>query len=269
MATVIVWAHGSMTRYNKEIGTNSSRVIHPNLADWPLDIVASNVIKESLVTAETAMDLRGACHRLEKLDSTQIIDHIEFGDEESQITQVLNEHRLTPSQRSQELAIYEPIHVEPDYFEFPLQHDGVTLGDTLLYVQLNTRKLFDQIISAHGAESLLSDNHAVLLGLEAQPGHYTCLYLSQIINTVLPNLTILVAWPRSQTSKTHEDMEVVFVYVKSVVNPTFADSKINKSLQALSARLDMLHMESHQVIMPARSTLVPLICRKYCGREYF
>ncbi len=196
MPTFIVWAHGSMTRYGVQIPTNGCRVIHPSLANWPVDIVASNLIKECLVNAETAEDLRGACHKLEKFQSTEIVDHIVFEDEETQPTNVLLQHRLTPSPILPEFCIYQPLDVEPGYFEFLLEHDGAALGNTLLCVQLNTRKIFDQVASADGTESLLSENSAVLLFLKQNPNHYTSIFLSDVIDKILPNLTISVALPK-------------------------------------------------------------------------
>ena len=134
-------------------------------------MIASNLIKEMLVTAVTANDLQAATHRLEKLESTQIVDHIAFSDEGSSLTHVLYEHRLTPSQYLPDLAIYSPTESEDDYIRYYLAHDGLTLGNATIYIHLNTRKLVEQVVyatrAAIGSQSFLHDNHAVKGGLPA------------------------------------------------------------------------------------------------------
>ena len=137
----------------------------------PIDVIASNLIKECLVTAETAQDLRGACHRLENFQSTEIVDHVVFGDGETQPTNELLQHALTHSPILPEFCIYQPLEVEPESLEFFLEHDGAALGNTSLSIQLNTRKLLNQVASADGIKSPLSDNSAVLLFSILNPNH--------------------------------------------------------------------------------------------------
>ena len=270
MPAIIIWAHGCMTRFSRQIPTNESRVIHPSLRDWPIDVIASNLIKESLATAETAQDLRAACHRLEKMESTEIVDHMVFGDEETEPTNVLLEHRLTPSMISPELCIYQPAEVEQEYDEFPVIHDGTTLGNTSLSVQLNTRKLLGHVASADGFKSLLSNDSAVLLLLKPVAGHHTFLFLSDIIEKLLPNLTISVARPKVRHALDRDYAEVIMVRVKSESNPSFAHNEIQGYLRAVSRGWQPeIPMEEHEVVLPKRCALVPVICRKYCRTELF
>ncbi len=102
----------------------------------------------NLATAETAVDLRAPRHRLEKLPSTEIVDP----------RGVLPQHMMSPSPNSAIYAHYEPHDNEEDYFEHKLMHDDILLGNKSLSVQLNSRKLFDQVFAADGSESVLSDN---------------------------------------------------------------------------------------------------------------
>jgi hypothetical protein len=232
MPIFVVWAHGSMSR-TLQIPTNGSRVIFPNLANWPVDVIASNLIKELLVTAETAQDLRSACHRLEKFQSTEIVDHIVFGDEETQPKNVLLQHRLTPSEILPDFCIYQPLDLEPEYFEFLLEHDGIAFGNTRLFIQLNIKKLLDQVASADGTDSPLSDNSAVLLFLKPNLNHLTSIFLSDVINKILPNLTISVARPKVRNASNREKIEVILVHVKSEFNSHFADNDLRQSLERL------------------------------------
>ena len=255
----MVTTHGSMTSMNTTIPTNGLHVIHPNLKNWPIDCIAANLIKENLATAETAVDLREACNRLEKLPSTEIVDP----------RGVLLEHRLSPSPNLEMFAIYEPKEFEDDYYEYILKHDETLLGKTSFSVQLNRRKLFDQVFAADGSESILSDSHAVFLSFLHifRGGH---LYLSDIIQHMLPKMTIAVTRPKNLESyqrveDCYEKMEVVLVYLKSDDVSTFAREMIQDYVVAHG----MEEVEIHHISLPLRSVLVPLVCRTLCQGEQF
>jgi hypothetical protein len=212
------------------------------------------LIKESFATAETQADLRVACQRLEKLPSTEIVEP----------RGVLLEHRLTPSPNLETFAIYEPKEFEDDYFEYSVMHDGVLLGMTSFNVQLNRQKLFRQVFQADGFESTLSDDHAVYLSL-LHIVRDESFFLSNIIEMVLPKLTIAIARPRNFASyhraeDCYEKMEVALVYVKSDDIPTFAEEMIlQKVLES-----GMEDWEVHEVNLPMQCIVIPLVCRTFC-----
>lgn len=174
MSTIVVWAHGSLTCQRRAIPINGFRIVHPSLENWPVDAVATNIIKEMLATAETIEELRLARQRLEKLPSSETVDlssPLLLEDRSVggpyNLSRVLLEHRLSPAlaHNSSQIAIYEPAEFETDYHEFFVCHDANMLGKLSLSIQLNKRKLFNQAIEADGPELVLGGNHAIFLSL--------------------------------------------------------------------------------------------------------
>ncbi len=100
-----------------------------------------------------------------------------------------------------------------------LEHDDDTMMDkTSFRVQINRRKLFDQVFAADGSKSVLSNNHAVFLTVRNSVRDRG-LFLSDKMQYMLPKITIAVTRPRNLASYAraedcYENIDVALVYVK-------------------------------------------------------
>ena len=263
---VLVTAHGSVSGQSTVVNHNPHRVIHPCPVGLTVDVLLQNLILKLFTSAPTAQDLRLLRQMIEEIPSTFTVlsDRAPRNPRESQI---LLQHRISPAKLELPF-IFSPVDHHEEYYDYSVLDRPSSNIQVNFCVHINRRKLFEQVANSMGDSSTLESNHAVFLKPTLRFESANVVFLSEIIDDVLPRMVISVVRPinfrsyqgsQGCDSALFDEMDVPLVYLESDDDDGYQSQKLQENVASLA--LDAV-VEIHKVRLPASCTIIPIICRR-------
>jgi hypothetical protein len=258
---VLITAHGSVSGQQIVVNHYPHRVIHPCPVELTVDVLLQNLILKLFTSAPTAHDLRLLRKMFEEIPSTfTVLSNRAPGNPRE--SQILLQHRISPAALDMSF-IFSPQTHHVEYFEYRVLDRPSSTIKISFVVHINKRKLFEQVAGSMGDSSTLESNHAVFLKPIIRGRSTNFVYLSDIIDDVLPRVVISVARPTNFEFRCREElfdqMDVALVYLECDQTPDYHSQKLKESMVDLD--LDEV-VEIHKVRLPASCTIIPVICRR-------
>lgn len=259
---ILISGHGSVSGQGTIVHHRPHRIIHPCPVNLTVDVLLHNLLLKMFVTAESTQHLRALCQMLQEIPSTHTV--LSNGvPENPRESQSLLQHRILPAVELRAPFVFSPRKHHDQYFAYRVFDGPSSNIQASLSVHINKIKLFEQVAGSEGDSTGLDRNHAVYLKPLFRIESANVIYLSEIIDYVLPKLVVAILRPtdfqRMRRNDLVDAMDIPLVYLECDENPFYHYEELERRISGLALEMGI---EIHKVRLPAKCTVIPIICRR-------